>query len=189
VCYSHERDDHLRKAYVKNKVSCKPCRVQKTNEGEKRQLKANKKTQVLPRLLVFLCCSARLSPSRNYAWFENEGKGNKEGIAFIILARSHVFFDNSATEVKKLKSQEKQDDAAWLPLNRHSRFLGASSRSRHVLASACARVAFSNLSFSRSWRMFLSDILGVLNSFELNSRTGEEKFCHPISEDGFVHGQ
>jgi hypothetical protein len=50
-----------------------------------------------------------------------ERKGNKEDIAFITLARSHVTF----------KATRKAGGVAWLPLNR-------------VLASVRARAAFSN---------------------------------------------
>ncbi len=41
------------------------------------------------------------------AWYENEG--NKEDVACIKSARSHVTFENSAKEVKKLKLEEKQE--------------------------------------------------------------------------------
>jgi hypothetical protein len=36
------------------------------------------------------------------AWYENEVKGNKEGIAYITKTRSHVTFENPAEEVKNL---------------------------------------------------------------------------------------
>jgi hypothetical protein len=85
------------------------------------------------------------------AWYE------KEDITFITLARSHVTFENSAKEVKKLKPQK-------------SRMMG-----------------FSFTSYSL--QVFVSVVLGFLNSFLNLTREPKKKFHHPISEDGFGHGQ
>jgi hypothetical protein len=70
------------------------------------------------------------------AWYENEVNGNKEGIAYITKTRSHVTFENSAKEVKNLK---------LLGFTQTSIF--ALSMGLHCLA------AFSNLSFSHSWKV------------------------------------
>ena len=40
------------------------------------------------------------------AYYENGKKGNKEGIAFITLARGHVASENLAKEMKKIMRQE-----------------------------------------------------------------------------------
>ena len=111
----------------------------------------------LPRSLVFFVLSSRISHTGFAAQYENERKGNKEDIAFITLARSHVTFENSAKEVKKLKPQK-------------SRMMG-----------------FSFTSYSL--QVFVSVVLGFLNSFLNLTREPKKKFHHPISEDGFGRGQ
>jgi hypothetical protein len=78
------------------------------------------------------------------AWYENEVKGNKEGIAYITKTRSHVTFENSAKEVKNLK---------LLGFTQTSIF--ACSVGLHCLAA----------SFSHSWKVCVPAVLGILNSF------------------------
>jgi hypothetical protein len=89
-----------------------------------------------------------ISHPRIAAWYENEVKGNKEGIAYITKTRSHVTFENSAKEVKNLK---------LLGFTQTSIF--EISVGLHCLA------AFSNLSFLNFWKVCVPAVLGTLNSF------------------------
>ncbi len=69
------------------------------------------------------------------AWYENEVKGNKEDIAYITQARSHVTFKNSAKEVKNLKLQENRMAPLGFTQTSVFTFLGTSSHSGWALAA------------------------------------------------------
>ncbi len=59
-------------------------------------LKYIKFSRTVPRSLVFFCTEQHDQPSRIGCVYGNEKKGNKEDIAFIRLARSHVNSENLA---------------------------------------------------------------------------------------------
>ncbi len=81
----------------------------------------------MPGSLVFFVLCSMISHPGLPAWYENERKGNKEDIAFIILARCLVNPEYFAKEMKRLKPQEETRWGVWPPKNRRSQDLAFST--------------------------------------------------------------